>query len=203
MPKPPGRLTAARLSLPDGTQHADPTGALDRARAVHRRESVHRAAPGAVTRPRLAIPAESIQGLSRRKHLDSADRAVSLRARDSGGHLAAVRTVSLPARLHEIRLQGLALDILVGSVVVGMALAIVGTLLTYWGSRGRRDDPEEAALVAAAAERYLSAGITSWEFARAKLRNDPAVPAGVKDGRLPQRGKLIDLGCGQGLMLSH
>ena len=83
------------------------------------------------------------------------------------------------ARLHEVRLQGLVIDLLVGSVVVGLALAVLGTLVTYRGSRAR---PEEAALVEAAAERYLPIGITAWEFARAKLRADPGVPAG-SEGR--------------------
>jgi uncharacterized protein (DUF2062 family)/SAM-dependent methyltransferase len=118
-----------------------------------------------------------------------------------GTYLRSGRFLSA-SRLDEVRLQGLALDILVGSVVVGLALAIVGTLLTYSGSRGRRDNPEEGALVAAAAERYLLAGISSWEFARAKMRNDPVYLQVLKDGRLPQIGTLVDLGCGQGLMLS-
>jgi SAM-dependent methyltransferase len=106
------------------------------------------------------------------------------------------------ARLHEVRLQGLAIDILIGSVVVGLALAVTGTLLTYWGSGARRGSPEEAKLVAAAAERYLSAGIGAWEFARSKMRFDPVYLQVLRDGRLPPQGRLFDLGCGQGLMLS-
>jgi uncharacterized protein (DUF2062 family)/trans-aconitate methyltransferase len=106
------------------------------------------------------------------------------------------------ARLHEVRLQGLAIDILLGSVVVGLGLAVAGTLLTYWGSGARRGSPEEARLVAAAAERYLSAGIGAWEFARSKLRFDPVYLQVLRDGRLPARGRLMDLGCGQGLMLA-
>jgi uncharacterized protein (DUF2062 family)/trans-aconitate methyltransferase len=105
------------------------------------------------------------------------------------------------ARLAEIRLQGLAIDILIGSVVVGSILAVTGTLLTFWGSRARRS-PDEVRLVAAAAERYLSAGIATWEFARGKLLHDPMYLQVLKDGRVPRRGRLLDLGCGQGLMLA-
>jgi len=110
--------------------------------------------------------------------------------------------VHTAARLHVIRLQGLAIDILLGSVVVGSSLAVAGTLLTYWGSGARRGSPEEARIVAAAAERYLPAGIGAWEFARSKLRFDPVYLQVLRDGRLPQRGRLMDLGCGQGLMLA-
>ena len=106
------------------------------------------------------------------------------------------------ARLQEVRLQGLAIDILLGSVVVGLTLAVAGTLLTYSGSGARRGPPEEARLVAAAAERYLPAGIGAWEFARSKMRFDPVYLQVLRDGRLPARGRLMDLGCGQGLMLS-
>jgi uncharacterized protein (DUF2062 family) len=106
------------------------------------------------------------------------------------------------ARLEEVRLQGLAVDILLGSVVVGSILAIMGALLTYWGSGARSGTPEETALVTAAAERYLTAGFAAWEFARSKLRLDPVYLQVLRDGRLPPTGMLIDLGCGQGLMLA-
>jgi SAM-dependent methyltransferase len=106
------------------------------------------------------------------------------------------------ATLHEVRLQGLAIDILVGSVIVGSVLAIVGGVLTYLGSGGRRGDPAEAALVAAAAERYLAAGLGPWELAHAKMRMDPVYLQVIRSGRLPSRGTLLDLGCGQGLLLA-
>jgi SAM-dependent methyltransferase len=105
------------------------------------------------------------------------------------------------ARLDEVRLQGLAIDILIGSVVIGLTLAVAGTLLTYWGAGGR-SDPERTALVDAAAERYLTAGCAAWEFARSKLRMDPVYLDVLLGGRLPRSGVLYDLGCGQGLMLA-
>jgi uncharacterized protein (DUF2062 family)/trans-aconitate methyltransferase len=101
----------------------------------------------------------------------------------------------------DVRLRGLAVDILLGSLVVGAILGVAGFLVTYWGS-GRRTRPEETALVEAAAERYLARGVLAWEMARNKLRLDPVYLQVLKDGRLPERGLLLDLGCGPGLMLA-
>ena len=105
-------------------------------------------------------------------------------------------------RIDDLRLHGLAADILLGSVVVGLGLAAIGTTLTYWGSSGRQTNPFESSLVAAAADRYLTVGVAAWEFARGKLRMDPVYLQILRDGRLPSRGVLLDLGCGQGYMLA-
>jgi SAM-dependent methyltransferase len=106
------------------------------------------------------------------------------------------------SRIDDLHLQGLAADLLVGSVAVGLTLAAIGTALTYWGSGGRKTDPFESALVAATADRYLTAGITAWEFARGKLRMDPLYLQILRDGGLPSHGVLLDLGCGQGYLLA-
>ena len=44
--------------------------------------------------------------------------------------------------------------------------------------------------------------MTAWEFARAKLRNDPVYRAVLLAGWLPAAGRLVDVGCGQGLLLA-
>lgn len=106
------------------------------------------------------------------------------------------------AMLGEIRLQGLALDILIGSVVVGGVLAVTGTIVTYAVMSGRGRDPHAVRLVDAAAERYLTVGLSTWEFAHSKLEMDPVYLSILRDGALPDEGILYDLGCGQGLMLS-
>jgi uncharacterized protein (DUF2062 family) len=110
--------------------------------------------------------------------------------------------VYTPSVLHEIRLRGLAIDILIGSVVVGLLLAVAGGLITFAVVRRRSKDPRVASLVAAAAERYLPAGIAAWELANGKLQMDPVYVQVLADGVLPQEGTLLDIGCGQGLMLS-
>jgi hypothetical protein len=57
-------------------------------------------------------------------------------------------------------------------------------------------------LVRRASDRYIRKSITAWEFARGKLRGDPIYRAALFSGLLPSGGVLIDVGCGQGLMLA-
>lgn len=93
-------------------------------------------------------------------------------------------------------------DLVVGSLVVGAGLGALAGLGTWLGRRGRDGDPVFAALVSAASDRYVGTSITAWEFARGKLRGDPLYRAVALDGLLPPGGVLIDVGCGQGLMLA-
>ena len=63
-------------------------------------------------------------------------------------------------------------------------------------------DPEVRLLFEAATRPYRRAGRYTWHFARGKLRHDPVFFSLLRRGRLPDRGKLIDIGCGQGILLS-
>ncbi|MGH8700794.1 MAG: SAM-dependent methyltransferase [Burkholderiales bacterium] len=49
---------------------------------------------------------------------------------------------------------------------------------------------------------YLGAGFYYWQFARGKLRHDPVYFTLLRRGLLPARGRLLDVGCGQGVLLS-
>lgn len=94
------------------------------------------------------------------------------------------------------------LDLVVGAIVVGLVGGAIAALLTYLAvGRGAATGFFEE-LVTRASERYVSASITGWEFARAKLRQDPVYRAALLGGLLPPGGTLVDLGCGQGLMLA-
>jgi SAM-dependent methyltransferase len=62
--------------------------------------------------------------------------------------------------------------------------------------------PQRKALLDAAARPYLGAGVFDRRFARNKLRFDPVFSALLQDGLLPDRGTLLDLGCGRGLLLA-
>ncbi len=69
-------------------------------------------------------------------------------------------------------------------------------------ARTGHDDPWFVALVRRAADRYVSTSITAWEFARGKLRGDPLYRTVLRECTLPSGGTLVDVGCGQGLMLA-
>lgn len=57
-------------------------------------------------------------------------------------------------------------------------------------------------IVTPAARRYRPCGITPWQFARGKLRRDPVYRAIVEGPWLSNAGSVVDVGCGQGLMLA-
>lgn len=62
--------------------------------------------------------------------------------------------------------------------------------------------PHHKALLDEAARPYLGAGAFARRFARNKLSFDPVFSALLQRGCLPDRGALLDLGCGQGLLLA-
>src|SRR6478609_10706319 len=58
------------------------------------------------------------------------------------------------------------------------------------------------ALVTAASEPYQRAGRFAWHFARGKLRWDPVFSHLLARGLIAPRTRVLDIGCGQGLLAS-
>jgi uncharacterized protein (DUF2062 family) len=92
-------------------------------------------------------------------------------------------------------------DLLLGSLIVGTTLGLGVAAATYATSGAAQRDPLTR-LWESASDPYLPFSITAWEFARGKLRGDPLYRATVTAGFPRSGGTLIDVGCGQGLMLS-
>jgi SAM-dependent methyltransferase len=57
-------------------------------------------------------------------------------------------------------------------------------------------------LLDAASRRFASAGTFARLYARAKLRRDPIYISLLRHGLIPEGARLLDLGCGQGLLLA-
>jgi uncharacterized protein (DUF2062 family)/2-polyprenyl-3-methyl-5-hydroxy-6-metoxy-1,4-benzoquinol methylase len=107
-----------------------------------------------------------------------------------------------PADLRHSSPWQFAADLLVGSVVVGAVLSLALALPTLLIARRRRKAPGIHALLERTAYRYLAAGMFHWEFVRGKLRWDPVYFSLLRTGALPPEGRLVDLGCGRGLLLA-
>jgi len=54
----------------------------------------------------------------------------------------------------------------------------------------------------AATRAYAAIGRRAWHFARGKLRHDPVYFSLLRSGTLPGSGRLLDAGCGTGILLS-
>ncbi|MGH8636274.1 MAG: methyltransferase domain-containing protein [Burkholderiales bacterium] len=62
--------------------------------------------------------------------------------------------------------------------------------------------PRFERLLDAATRGYRQSGRFAWHFARGKLRHDPLFLSVMRRGLFPDNGRLLDIGCGQGLLLA-
>jgi uncharacterized protein (DUF2062 family)/SAM-dependent methyltransferase len=94
------------------------------------------------------------------------------------------------------------LDLALGSLVLGVALAALLGLATFLLLRRGRRAPAVEALIEETSYRYIDAGLIQCEVVRGKLRHDPVYFALLCQGELPRSGRLLDLGCGRGIALA-
>lgn len=57
-------------------------------------------------------------------------------------------------------------------------------------------------LVDSSTEPYRAAGRFAWHFARGKLSGDPVFVGLLEHGLIPDKARVLDIGCGQGLLAS-
>jgi uncharacterized protein (DUF2062 family)/SAM-dependent methyltransferase len=94
------------------------------------------------------------------------------------------------------------IDLLTGSAVVGLVLAVLFALVTWLLVRRQSRATIIDSLVDEISRCYIDAGIFAWEFVRGKLRHDPVYFTLLARGGLPLAGRLLDLGCGRGILLA-
>ncbi len=108
-------------------------------------------------------------------------------------------------RLEELKAAGawaLGRDVIAGSLVVGVVLAVVLGALAFHVARRWQRAPFDERLREATSRRYRECGISHWEFVRGKLRYDPMYRAILDSEILPREGRLLDIGCGRGILLA-
>lgn len=93
-------------------------------------------------------------------------------------------------------------DVFVGGVVVGVVLGLLLGALAFHAARRSRAATFEAKLREETARRYIGCGISHWEFVRGKLKYDPMFWALLSSRALPAEGRLVDVGCGRGILLA-
>ncbi len=111
----------------------------------------------------------------------------------------------LRIHIHDLKhldFRQVALDLTLGTMLIGAVLAALLALLAWWLARKRQAHPEIEALLEESACHYLKPGMFHWEFVRGKLRHDPIYFNLLRRGFLPPEGKLLDLGCGRGIVFA-
>jgi len=99
-------------------------------------------------------------------------------------------------------LLSLGRDVFVGSLVLGTVLGAVLAAVAYFVGLRWSAAPLRVRLREEASRKYLETGIPNWEFVRAKLKFDTVFDYLIRSGDLSQDGRLLDLGCGRGILLA-
>jgi SAM-dependent methyltransferase len=93
-------------------------------------------------------------------------------------------------------------DVLSGGAVLGLVLGAVLGSVAYVVSMRARPHPDWAPVVEETARRYMPSGILHWEFVRGKLLYDPLYREVWSRLGAHAPGRIVDLGCGRGIVLA-
>jgi uncharacterized protein (DUF2062 family)/trans-aconitate methyltransferase len=106
------------------------------------------------------------------------------------------------SNLWALGIRQMGVDMMLGCLIIGGGLAILLSAITWWVARRRHAHPRQEALLEKAALPYLESGMLDWEFVRGKLRHDPLYFNLLRLGFLESDRRLLDLGCGRGILFS-
>jgi uncharacterized protein (DUF2062 family) len=95
---------------------------------------------------------------------------------------------------------GIFADLVIGSIVLGAALGAVLGLAAWLISRAGGHQETYHEIVDAIVVRYVDVSIRDAEAARSRLLGDPMYPFLIAEGVLGSGLRLLDLGCGRGLV---
>jgi SAM-dependent methyltransferase len=95
---------------------------------------------------------------------------------------------------------GIFTNLLVGSVVLGVALGAVLGGASWLVARAGGHHETYHEIVDAVVVRYVDASIRDAEAARSRLLSDPMYPFLIAEGVLGSQLRVLDLGCGRGLV---
>ena len=103
------------------------------------------------------------------------------------------------ADFETLGLLGIFTNLLVGSLVLGVALAGLSGVAAWLIARAGGHHETYHEIVDAIVVRYVDVSIRDAEAVRALLLHDPMYPFLIEEGVLGSGGRVLDLGCGRGL----
>jgi hypothetical protein len=109
----------------------------------------------------------------------------------------------LPLRIAEMKdlgLGGLLWTFVVGSLLVGAAASIVAWAIVYPAVRVGRRSESWIAVADRVSLRYLDASVRDAEASRRAMLRDPIYPFLLADESFAHASRILDLGCGRGLL---
>jgi 2-polyprenyl-3-methyl-5-hydroxy-6-metoxy-1,4-benzoquinol methylase len=109
----------------------------------------------------------------------------------------------LPVTLVDVEtlgILGLFANLMVGSVILGVALGALLGAVTWLVARAGGHHETYHELVDAVVLQFVDVSIRDAEAARARLLSDPIYPFLIAEGVLGAGGRWLDLGCGRGLV---